>query len=214
MQTRTILTPALLVITLGIGTGLAAALAHGAHGRASVLGTASTTGVASKVFDLDAVHSSVVFRIKHMNVAHFFGRFNEIGGSFLLDPANPEASSVNITIKTESVDTANADRDRHLRSADFFSAREFPAITFKSTGVKKTGDTTFEVAGELTLRGTTRPITVTMENTGVGPGRRGGEVGGIYTEFTIKRADFGMNYMPQALGDEVRIYVGLEGRRD
>jgi polyisoprenoid-binding protein YceI len=211
MQTRTMLTPALLLITLAVGTGL---IAGRTHGDASAQRTAATSGAAAKVFDLDPVHSSVVFRIKHMNVAHFFGRFNDISGSFLLDPASPEASTVNISIRTESVDTANSDRDRHLRSADFFSAREFPAITFKSTGVKKTGDTTFEVAGELTLRGTTRPITVTMENTGVGPGRRGGEVGGVYTEFTIKRSDFGMNYMPQALGDEVRIYVGLEGRRD
>lgn len=168
-----------------------------------------TTGT----YDVDAVHSSVVFRIKHLNAAYFYGRFNEIAGTFVLDDADPARGSFDVQVKVASVDTANADRDKHLKSPDFFDAEQFPLITFKSRSVKKAGETTLEVAGDLTLHGVTRPLTVKIERTGSGTGMRGEFRGGWETVFEIKRSDFGMTKLIGPVGDEVRLIVSVEGVR-
>lgn len=173
----------------------------------------TTAGAASGAYTVDAVHSTVIFRIKHMNAGYSYGRFNDLAGTFLLDDARPEASSIAITVQTESIDTANEKRDQHLRSPDFFSAKEFPTITFKSTQVKKSGSA-FEVVGDLTLHGVTKPVTATVEPSGTGKGRQGESLAGLEARFTIKRSDFGMTtYLPTALGDEVNLIVALEGAR-
>ncbi len=171
----------------------------------------SGTAVAD-TYKVDGVHSSVVFRVKHMNVSYFYGRFNEVSGRFTFDDSEPANSSFEITVKTKSIDTRSKKREKHLKSPDFFHVKQFPTIEFKSTAVKKTGDDTFEVTGDLTLHGETRPITVTVERVGVGPGRRGGSIAGFETVFNIKRSDFGMNFMVGPLGDDVRLMVGIEGR--
>lgn len=164
-------------------------------------------------FSVDAVHSSVVFKVRHQGVANFYGRFNDVSGSFLIDPDKPEAGSFDITIAAESVDTNSDNRDKHLRSADFFSAKEFPTITFKSTSMTRTADAAFDVTGDLTLRGTTKPITAKVAYGGTTKGRRG-EVAGIEATFTIKRSDFGVSYMVgPGLSDEVALIVSLEGER-
>jgi polyisoprenoid-binding protein YceI len=163
-------------------------------------------------FGVDGVHSSVMFRVKHQNVAFFYGRFNTVSGSFNLDEANPAASSVEITIDTESIDSANEGRDKHLKSPDFFSTKEFPTMTFKSTSVESKGEKKYLVKGDLTLKGVTKAIEVTIEDTGRGAGRGGAKIAGIESVFTIKRSDYGMNYMVGPLSDDVTIYVGLEGK--
>ncbi len=169
---------------------------------------------AEGAYAVDAVHSSVIYRIKHLNVSYSYGRFNDVAGSFHFDAAKPEASTLDITVKTESIDSANEKRDGHLKSQDFFSAKEFPTITFKGKTFKKVSDTSFEVTGDLTLHGQTKPVTAKVDLTGTGPGMRGGEVAGIESKFTIKRSDFGINYMVgKGLGDEVDLIVALEGGR-
>jgi polyisoprenoid-binding protein YceI len=161
---------------------------------------------------IDTVHSSLLFKIKHQDVAWFYGRFNEFSGTYALDPENADSGSVNLTIQAESVDTGNKKRDDHLRSQDFFSAREFPTITFQSSSVRKTGDNTFEATGDLSLHGITKEITVPVEFTGKKAGQRG-ELSGVHATFAIKRSDYGMNFMVgSGLGDEVTIIVSLEGR--
>ena len=162
-------------------------------------------------YAVDNVHSSLVFRVKHNNVAYFYGRFNELSGRFRFDDAEPANAMFELEIKTQSVDTNNKSRDNHLKSPDFFSAREFPVIGFKSTEVKKTGDDTFEVTGDLSLHGATRPITATVERVGTGTGRGGTRVAGYEAVLAIKRSEFGMNYALDSLGDEVRIMLGVEG---
>lgn len=196
-----------------IGAGIAGGLALSVGSPAVATAPAAASAPSAAAFDIDAVHSTVIFRIKHMNVAYNYGRFNDIKGTFLLDSANPSASVIDVTVNVDSVDTANADRDKHLRSPDFFSSKEYPTMSFKSTSINKTADDTFEVAGDLTFRGQTKPISVTMKHTGTGPGRRGGEVSGAETTFTIKRSEWGMNFLPGALGDEVTLTVALEGGR-
>jgi len=173
---------------------------------------AVTTAGESATFDVDPVHSSVVFRINHLGVAPFYGRFNEMEGSFDL----ADGGSVSVTVMAESVDTNNENRDNHLRNPDFFNAKQFPEITFESTSVKSTGDDTYEVEGELTMLGTTKPVTATFTKIGEGERGRFGYRAGIETEVTIKRSDYGMTFYLDngALGDEVKLLIALEGTRN
>lgn len=173
---------------------------------------AETPSTAPGAFTVDAVHSSLIYRVKHQGVAYHYGRFNEFSGSFLLDAENPSASVVDLTIQTASVDSGHEGRDDHLRNPDFFNVEQFPTATFKATSVRKTADDVFEVTGDFTLMGTTKAITVTMHHTGQGQGRGGVTVAGFESTFTISRAEFGVG-KPGGLGDDVRITVSLEGVR-
>ena len=168
----------------------------------------------AETYKIDGVHSAAVFRVSHMGVSYSYGRFNDIDGTMTLDDADPSKWSFDVTIKTESVDTANDKRDKHLRSQDFFNAKQFPVMTFKSTSVAKGSDGTYDVTGDFALLGVTKSITVKVEHVGSGDDGRGNYRSGIETVFTIDRTDFGMNYMPDGLGKEVRVMVGLEGVRE
>lgn len=181
--------------------GLFAALGIASQIRAGV--TAAT------VYRVDTVHSSLVFRVKHMNVNYFQGRFDDVSGTLAFDDQNPAQSSVDLKISTGSVDTASPKRDNHLKSPDFFNARQFPTITFKSKSVKKTGDGSYDVEGDLTLHGVTKAVTIPVTRTGVAAGNRGTRAG-YEAIFTIKRSDYGMKNMLEMLGDEVRITANLE----
>lgn len=180
---------------------------------AMVMGLAGwcASAASAETFKVDGTHSSVVFRIKHMNVSYFYGRINKIDGQFTLDDGDGAANSIDITLDATSVDTGNDGRDRHLKSPDFFNAKQHDTITFKSTSVKSSGEGKFEVTGDLTLHGVTKSITVNVERVGVGPGREGGTIAGFEAVFTIKRSDYGMEFMNGPLGDEVRLMVGIEG---
>lgn len=167
----------------------------------------------AETYKVDPIHSSNWFRIKHLNVTYFYGRFNEIEGTYTLDDANPAGSAIDIQIKTESIDTNNDGRDKHLKSPEYFDAEKYPEITFKSSSVKKTGDQQYEVKGDLTFRGVTKPLTVKIERTGAGPGMKGEYRSGFETSFEIKRSDFGMTTMVGPLSDEVRLTISVEGIR-
>lgn len=170
---------------------------------------------AADTFKVDPVHSYVVFQIKHLDVGNNWGRANSPTGTFTIDDADASKSSISISVKADSIDTGNAARDTHLKGPDFFDAKQFPNITFKSTAVKKTGEKTYEVTGDFTLHGVTKPLTVTL--TKVGEGDKGAQAGGVRagyeTSFTIKRTDFGMTGMTQAVGDEVKLTVSFEGTK-
>ena len=161
-------------------------------------------------YNVDPVHSTVIFRIKHFGVSYFYGRFNSPAGTFAFDPENPAESSFEITVKTANVDTHSSKRDGHLKSADFFNAKQFPEITFKSTSVKKGRGDTLKVTGDLGLHGQTREITIDLHHVGSRDTRRG-QLCGFETTFTIKRSDFGMKFMLGGVGDEVTLMVSLEG---
>jgi polyisoprenoid-binding protein YceI len=160
-----------------------------------------------KTYTVDAVHSSIVFKIKHMNASNFYGVFKDSSGSFTLG----DTASVNVTVKADSVDTRNSKRDDHVKSPDFLSVKEFAEITFTAKDLKKTGDS-FKGSGELTLHGVKKSIEVEIKQTGGGPGMGGkGEIAGIESTFTVKRSDFGMKGMVGPLGDEVTLMVAFEG---
>lgn len=168
--------------------------------------------VVAEKLNVDPVHSTVLFRIKHMNTSYAWGRFNDVSGS--VDFEGP-AAGLDLVVKADSVDTANAKRDEHLRGPDYFNVQEFPTIAFKSTKVTSVGtdkDKTdkFDVEGTLTLHGVSKPIKVQIERTGSMKALNGKAIAGFTTTFAIKRKDFGMKFMLGPLGDEVLLIVSLE----
>jgi polyisoprenoid-binding protein YceI len=167
---------------------------------------------AADPFEVDPVHSTILFRIKHMNVSYFYGRFDTIAGKFNIDEQDPTKSSFDLTINAESIDTANAARDRHVKGPDFFNAKQFPTITFKSKSVSKV-PAGYAVSGDLTIKGVTKPAEVVLSVTGTGKGMKGETLTGLEGSMVLKRSDFGMTYMVGPLGDEVRVTASLEGSR-
>jgi polyisoprenoid-binding protein YceI len=165
---------------------------------------------AADTFKVDPVHSFVLFSVQHLGIANTYGRFNDIAGTVVFDKDNPSMSSVDLSVPVESLDTHNSIRDKSLKSPDFFDAKQFPTMTFKSTKVEGSGDT-LKVSGDLTIHGVTKPMTVDFKKGGEGKGVFGEMRGGGETHFTIRRSDFGMNFEQGEVGDEVNIILSLEG---
>jgi polyisoprenoid-binding protein YceI len=178
---------------------------------AAVLTLAAADARAADNYKADPVHSSILFRSKHANLGHVWGRFNDVGGTFALDDADPTKATFNIEVKAASVDTNQPKRDEHLRSPDFLNAKQYPTITFKSTGAKKgAADKTLEVTGDLTLHGVTKPVTATIELIGKGEFPPGAQRAGIEATFSVKKSEFGFKNMP-GVDDEIRLVAALEG---
>ena len=176
---------------------------------AMTLGSLGMAVQAADTFKIDPVESSVVFSVAY-GVSNFYGRFNDVSGTVVLDKADPSKSSIELTVPVESVDTHNEKRDQHLKGPDFFNAKQFPVMTFKSKKVESSGDT-YKVTGDFTLHGVTKPLTLEIKKGGEGKGVEGEIRSGGETHFTIKRSDYGMNFMQGPVGDEINIVVSLEG---
>jgi len=166
-------------------------------------------------YTIDNAHSSVVFKVSHLGFSHTYGQFSHVTGDFTLDDSKPEKSSLNLKIKADSLVTHDAKRDKHLRGPDFFNVKKNPWITYASTSVKKTGDSTYKVDGNLTLNGFTKPLTLTVNQNRVGTGPLGETRTGGDVQFTIKRSDFGIKYGvgENGIGDDVTLMVSIEGIR-
>src|SRR5438477_4307156 len=165
---------------------------------------------AADTFKVDPVHTFVLFSVQHLGIANTYGRFNDISGTVVFDKDSPSKSSVEFSVPVESLDTHNSIRERSLKSSDFFDAKQFPTITFKSTKVEGSGDT-LKVSGDLTIRGVTKPVTVDFKKGGEGQGVFGEMRGVGNTQFTIMRSEVGMNFEQGEVGDEVNIILSLEG---
>lgn len=173
---------------------------------------------AADSYTVDSVHSNVLFRIQHAGVGVFWGRFDQVSGTFNIDPEDLSASFFKVTVPVSSVNTHNEKRDEHLKSADFFNARQHPEAKFESTGLSKTGEEgVFELKGDLTMFGQTKPITAKLLFTGNGS-FQGKQTQGFEVEFMIKRADFGNStYLAPdgsnsgGIGNDVRIIFAGEG---
>lgn len=171
---------------------------------------AAAPAFAAESYKIDPVHSTVQFGVDHLGIAKFWGRFNEVAGTIAFDEKDPSQSKVTLEIAAASVDTNNKKRDDHLRGPDFFNAKQFPKITFVSKKVVKKSDDTFEVTGDLTVRGTTKTITVPVKHTGAGKDPWGGFRRGFEASFTINRLDYGVSFMPEGLGKDVTIVLAIE----
>lgn len=145
-------------------------------------------------WNLDTAHLEVGFAVKHMMVATVRGRFSAVESEITVDEQHPARSSVVVHIKTASVDTRAAERDAHLRSADFFDAERYPEMTFRSTQVDRTGDSTFSITGDLTIRDVTRPVTMAGTIEGPLTDPWGNRRAGFNATAEIDREAFGLTW--------------------
>ena len=166
------------------------------------------------LYEIDTTHSMIIFRAKHNGVSYNYGRFNEFTGEIMINAIAVPESMVEFEVKAASVDTGNEKRDQHLRSSDFFSAKQFPLITFKSTKVsaKEGKKDILEVTGDLELHGVKKSITMDVEITGRAKGKDGKSLIGYESTFTIKRSEFGMTYGMESVSDDIRLTVSIEAK--
>lgn len=148
----------------------------------------------SGTYTIDPSHTNLGFVARHAMVTKVRGNFSDVAGEITLDVENPANSTASLTMQVASVDTRNAQRDEHLRTNDFFDPATYPEITFVSTGVKQTGDTTFDVTGDLTIKGVTKSVTVAWEFTGAATDPFGNDRVGFEGSTTINRMDFGVTW--------------------
>lgn len=163
-------------------------------------------------YEIDTTHSMIIFRAKHNGVSYNYGRFNEFSGEIMISADAVIERTVEFEVKAASIDTGNKKRDQHLRSSDFFSAKQFPLITFKSTEVseKEGKEDILEVTGDLELHGVKKSITVDAKITGRAKGKDGESLIGFESIFTIKRSEFGMTYGMASVSDDIQITVSIE----
>lgn len=177
----------------------------------TAVGAVSPAFAAPVNYKIDPAHTAVAFIVNHVGFSNVIGRFNTVGGDISFDKDAVEKSTVSVTIDTTSVDTNHAKRDDHLRSPDFFNAKEFPKMTFKSTKIEKTGDKTGKLHGDLTMLGVTKPVVldVTFNKDGVSPASKL-ETAGFSARGTVKRTEFGMKYGAPAIGDDIQLLIEIE----
>ena len=145
-------------------------------------------------YTIDPSHSRIGFVARHAMVTKVRGAFGDFAGTITVDGENPAASSAELTIQAKSIDTRNADRDAHLRSNDFFDMDSYPEITFRSTAVERVSDTEYRVTGDLTIKGTTKPVTIDFEYTGAATDPFGNQRIGFEGSTTVNRKDWGVNW--------------------
>lgn len=163
-------------------------------------------------YKLDGMHTAVSFKASHLGLSWTHGRFNDVSGEFRLDPADASKCAFNLTIKTESIDSGNAKRDTHLRTPDFFNVKQYPTLSFQSTEVKPIKDG-YQVTGNLSLHGVTKSVSFPLVGGRKAEFPKGVQRTGFTTELSIKRSDFGMDKMLEAIGDEVFISISFEGTK-
>ena len=173
------------------------------------LGLLASTRAAVETYKIDPVHSSVGFTIRHF-FSNVPGMFTTFSGTIVVDRDNLENSTVEAVIEVPSIDTRVAQRDTHLKSPDFFDAPKFPVIIFKSKSWKKTGEDTFDVAGDITIKGVTREVVLKTKSLGFGPGMQGAMLSGWEASTTLNRNDFGITTFPKVLGDDVAVTITIE----
>lgn len=178
----------------------------------AALAALTATAFAEPVaYDFDKSHANLSFTYNHLGYSTTDGRFGEWNGSLLIDQATPSNSSVAFEIDIDSLDTFWADRDTHLKSADFFDAAKYPKASFKSTKVEKVGEQQLEVTGDLTIRDITKPVTLNVTVTALGDHPMAKKpAAGFAVSTVLKRSDFGMDKYVPYVGDEVTVTFHAE----
>ncbi|MFJ9665938.1 YceI family protein [Streptomyces sp. NPDC101219] len=175
----------------------------GIFNRKNDADTATATATATAAPDLSALtgdytidpsHTTIGFVARHAMVTNVKGSFKEFTGTLHLDGSDPAKSTASIDVVMDSIDTGSADRDGHLKSADFFKTDEFPTMTFRSTKVEAAGDGEYRVTGDLTILGTTRPLTIDVEYNGAATDPFGNQRVGFEGKAEILRSDWGLTW--------------------
>jgi polyisoprenoid-binding protein YceI len=177
---------------------------------ASLLACGASAVQAADTYAIDPVHAFATFKVGHLGVSNSWGRFNKIDGTITWD-ADLAKSAITVNVLIDSVDTDNDKRDQHLKSPDYFNAKQFPTATFTSTSWKAAGDKAYEVTGNFTLCGVTKPLTVPVVLVGQGDTPMQDTRVGFDAVIAFKRSDFGMNQKLAFVGDDVTLYVSIEG---
>jgi polyisoprenoid-binding protein YceI len=180
---------------------------------AGLLPGLATAEVENYVIDTEGAHAFIQFRIKHLGYSWLYGRFNDFGGSFTFDTENPDNSSIQVDIKTASLDSNHAERDKHLRSEDFLDVGKYPDAGFKSTAVSLNEDGTGTLTGDFTLRGITKPVSIEIEQIGTGVDPWGGYRRGFQGSTSFALKDFGIDYDLGPASQQVEIILSVEGIR-
>jgi polyisoprenoid-binding protein YceI len=179
----------------------------------AVLGLLATARADVETYTIDPVHSSTGFSLRHI-LSKFSSSFTKTTGTITVDRANLEKSSVEATVAVTSVSTANEKRDGHILSPDFLDGAKFPNATFKSTAWKKTGESTFDVTGDLTIKDVKKEVTFHVTLNGFAPGMKpGSTLSGWEATTVIKKSDFGVAgpaMLAKVLGDEVTLNISIE----
>ena len=173
--------------------------------------TTSLQGVASGTYEIDDSHTSVTFGISHMGFSNYQGRFDKASGTLYFDASMPEKSSLTVTVLADSIDTNNAKLEGELKGAQWFDTAKYPTLTFVSSSIQKTSNTTGKVTGSLTMHGVTKPLTldVTFNGGGMNPLANVAELG-FSAKGTVKRSDFGISQYIPMVGDDVAINIETE----
>jgi len=168
-------------------------------------------------YEIDSAHSSAQFTVRHMMITNVRGGFSSIKGTAVYDAENPSASTVEATIDATTINTLDAQRDGHLKSADFLDVEKYPAITFKSTKVEYSGPGEGKITGDLTIHGVTKPVVLNVEGPSAeGKDPWGGTRVGASATTKIKRSDFGLTWNAALetggimVGDELKIEIDLQ----
>lgn len=165
---------------------------------------------------VDPTHSAIEFSVKHMMIAKVKGSFNKFEANILANPSDLTTAEIDFTVDVASIDTRNADRDNHLRSADFFDVEKNPTLTFKSTKIVKTGEDEYDVTGNVTLNGVTQEETFSITFEGQGKDPWGNEKAGFSGKGKIKRSDYGLTYNAALetggvlIGDQITLTIEIE----
>lgn len=174
----------------------------------------SLPGVAAAddyIIDADKAHAFVQFRIQHLGVSWLYGRFNAFDGRFTYDAKNPANNRAEVNIDVASIDSNHAERDKHLRSAEFLDVEKFPQARFMSTAYKDQGNGKGVLSGNLTLHGVTRPVTIAVERIGEGDDPWGGYRAGFFGTTTLTLADYGITRDLGPAAREVELILSVEG---
>lgn len=173
------------------------------------------TSTATRTYQIDKAHSEAIFRVRHL-LSKVRGRFSDFEGTIEFDEAQPENSSVDFTVHTQSIDTNEPDRDKHLRSADFFSVDQFPTLTFQSKSIARRGENRYDVTGDLTMRGVTKTIVLPVEYLGKAKDPWGNDKVAFEAEISLNRKDYGLMWNAALetggflVGDDVRVNISVQ----
>nr|WP_315972442.1 YceI family protein [Amphritea japonica] len=180
----------------------------------TMAGTLATTAQAADyTIDTKGAHASINFRVSHLGYSWLEGRFNEFGGQFSYDEANPSAANVSVEINTASVDSNHAERDKHIRSEDFLDVKTYPKANFKSTSFTANADGTAVLNGDLTLHGVTKAVVLLVSKIGEGQDPWGGYRAGFTGTTEFKMKDFGITKNLGPASETVYMELHVEGIR-
>lgn len=177
------------------------------------LGTTAPAQAADYIIDTKGAHAFIQFKIKHLGYSWLLGRFNDFDGRFSYDENNPAAARIEVNIRTASIDSNHAERDKHLRGEDFLHVGKYPTARFVSTAYRPQGGGKAELEGRLTLHGVTRPVTIAVEEIGAGPDPWGGYRRGFAGTTTLTLKDFGIDYDLGPASRQVELFLSVEGVR-